>query len=222
MTVAALHVPVEGLELLVDGIGRHDLLQRTVDLDVVVIHKNTEVVQMVVPGSHGCLPDLTLLQLTVAQHGIDPVVLLVYLTGQRHTHSGGNALTETAGGHIYTGHMAHFRRDVRRCCGRWKAFPWGKSPALPERNTMPAYSVPCSIRSGPDPGHPAWRGRSAWCQNTKQKESRTGTWTRPDGRMWPDTPFQARFCGPVRPAEKAARLFLPPYACSSFLGNSLF
>ena len=64
---------------------------------------------MVVPGSHGCLPDLTLLQLTVAQHGIDPVVLLVYLTGQRHTHSGGNALTETAGGHIYTGHMAHFR-----------------------------------------------------------------------------------------------------------------
>ena len=62
---------------------------------------------MIVGSEHHGLPDLALLDLAVAQQGIDPEVLVPVLAALGHAAGAGNALAQGAGGHIHTGHMVH-------------------------------------------------------------------------------------------------------------------
>ena len=62
---------------------------------------------MIFGGSHSSFPDLTFLDLTVSQNGIDPVILPVHLPRQRHPYSGGDALPQRPSGHIHAGYMDH-------------------------------------------------------------------------------------------------------------------
>ncbi len=54
---------------------------------------------------HGSLPDLSLLDLTVSQPGIDPVILLVVLCRQCHAACRRNTLSQGAAGHIDAGNV---------------------------------------------------------------------------------------------------------------------
>ena len=91
-------VPVEGGELLIE---------RLVDLQAVDIDDGAEIVQMILRSGHGGFPDLALSDLTVAQQGIDTVVLLCKLSGQSHADCGGDALAQRAGGHVDALDMTH-------------------------------------------------------------------------------------------------------------------
>ena len=59
-------VEIERLKLLIDLIWRAYLVNLSVDLQIVVIHDYNKVVQFSVACPHGCLPDLTLLNLAVS------------------------------------------------------------------------------------------------------------------------------------------------------------
>ena len=107
MAVNGDHIPFESPEFLIDGIRRHNLLNGSVDLKIVVIHKYSQVVQSVVAGGHGRLPDLSLLDLPVAQRGIHTVVLLVYFSCKRHADSRGKSLSQGSGRHIHTRDLGH-------------------------------------------------------------------------------------------------------------------
>ena len=107
MTVHLDDIPVKGLKLFVQRLGRHHVSRLAVNLKAVDIHHRTEVVQMIFGGSHSSFPDLTFLDLTVSQNGIDPVILPVHLPRQRHPYSGRDALPQGPGGHIHAGHMDH-------------------------------------------------------------------------------------------------------------------
>ena len=72
---------------------------------------------MVVPGSHGCLPDLTLLQLTVAQHGVDVVVPAVHLAGLGHADRDRDAVAQGAGVHLNAGYLVVRVADEARAVG---------------------------------------------------------------------------------------------------------
>ena len=85
---------IESLKLLVNRIRRADLGDRPVDLKVVVVHNDAEIVQPVVAGKHGCLPDLAFLQLAVTQQRVDPVAVLGKLCGQCHTDRCRDALSQ--------------------------------------------------------------------------------------------------------------------------------
>ena len=56
---------------------------------------------------HTGLPDLALLNLAVAQQGIDPGGVTLTLQAQRHTGGAGDALTQRTGGHIHAGDAVH-------------------------------------------------------------------------------------------------------------------
>jgi len=107
MAVDLDDVPAEGLELLVEGLGRHDVLGRAVDLQPVHIDAGAEIVEMILGGGHHGLPDLALGQLAVAKNGVDAVVLVGLLAGQRHAGRHGNALAQGAGGHVDAGIIVH-------------------------------------------------------------------------------------------------------------------
>ena len=60
----------ERLEFFIDRRNCHDILVFTVDLQTVPVHDCTEVVQLVVRGSHRRLPDQPLLQFAVTEQCI--------------------------------------------------------------------------------------------------------------------------------------------------------
>ena len=62
-----------------------------------------------VASEHGGLPHLALLAFTVAQQGVDAVILVIQLAGKGHAHRGGDALTQRAGAHVHAGGALHVR-----------------------------------------------------------------------------------------------------------------
>ena len=58
-------------------------------------------------GEHEGLPAFALLDLAIAQQGVDIDVAAGLLGSQRHAAGGRNALTQAAGAHIDTGHGVH-------------------------------------------------------------------------------------------------------------------
>ena len=76
---------VERLELLVDRVRRTHIIDGAVDLKVVVVHDDHQVVQPAEPSPHGCLPNLSLLNLPVPAQRVDAVVLPVKLSCGRHS-----------------------------------------------------------------------------------------------------------------------------------------
>ena len=109
--VMAVHpdgVPAEGGELVIQGIGGHDVGGAAVDLEAVDVDDGAQVVQLVLGGGHEGLPNLALLNLAVPHQGVHPVVPAVHLPRQGHAHGGGDALAQGAGGHVHPGDV-HLR-----------------------------------------------------------------------------------------------------------------
>ena len=86
MTVDIDHVPLESLELLVDGIRAVDVRDRAVNLQIVVVHDCDQIIETVVSCEHCCLPYFALLDLAVTEDGIDSPVRLIHFRCQCHTH----------------------------------------------------------------------------------------------------------------------------------------
>ena len=57
------------------GYGEQTSCNSSVNLKSVVIHDHDQVVQLSGSGKHGCLPDLSFLDLSISQKGIYPVIL---------------------------------------------------------------------------------------------------------------------------------------------------
>ena len=108
VTVDGDDVCTESAELVIQGLGGHNVAGFAVDLQTVHVHDGAQVVQMILVGGHKGFPHLTLGNLAVAQHSIDTIILVAQLTGQRHTDGGRDSLTQRAGGHIDTGNVLHF------------------------------------------------------------------------------------------------------------------
>ena len=104
---------IESLEFLVDGVGGADVSNISVDLKSVVVHDHYQVVQLSGSGKHRCLPDLSFLDLTVAQKGKYPIIFSVHFSGQRHTNSCGNSLSKRTAGHIYARNVFHIRMALQ-------------------------------------------------------------------------------------------------------------
>ena len=66
MAIGADHVPAEGAPFIRHRLQIHDVLDKSVQLDSVVVQDGAHVIEMIVAGEHGRLPDLALLNLAVA------------------------------------------------------------------------------------------------------------------------------------------------------------
>ena len=97
----------ERAELVGDGHRGVDLLDGPVDLQAVVVDDDAEVVEVMVAGEHGRLPDLPLLDLAIAEKGVDAPRPAERLGGEGHAHGGGHALAEAAGGHVDARGVVH-------------------------------------------------------------------------------------------------------------------
>ena len=97
----------EGAELVGERHGVVDLLDGAVDLQAVVVDDHAEVIELLVAGKHGGLPDLALLALAVAQQGVGAIVIAPVLGGNGHAHGGGDALAERTGGHVDARGVVH-------------------------------------------------------------------------------------------------------------------
>ena len=88
------HVELKGAELVGKRHGVVDFLDGAVDLQAVVVDDHAEVIELLVAGEHGSLPDLALLALAIAQQGVRAISIAPVLGGNRHTHGGGDALAK--------------------------------------------------------------------------------------------------------------------------------
>ena len=113
MTVDGDDVEAESLELLRNRIGRIDLLNGAVYLQIIVVHHDAEVVQLFSGGEHGRLPNLAFLNFAVSQHGINAIVSMIQLAGQRHSYRSGDALSQRTGGHIHPRSALHVRMPLK-------------------------------------------------------------------------------------------------------------
>ena len=103
MTVALEHRPAEGLPLSGKIAQGHDLVGRAVELYLVVVNYRDQVIKLELRSAHCGFPDNALVQLAVAENGIDLGRRAVELERHRHALSGREALTERASGHLDAG-----------------------------------------------------------------------------------------------------------------------
>jgi len=75
MSVNPENVTAECRKLCIDRRGVHNICRRAVDLKSVHVHRNAEIVQLVVCGKHRRLPHLPLGKLTVSKQCIDVDIL---------------------------------------------------------------------------------------------------------------------------------------------------
>ena len=102
------HIKAKGLYFLINRLGAHHIFAQTVDLQAVPVNDHAQVIQVVLVGKHHGLPNLALLDLTVAQKGVHPNIILAQELGALgHTAGGADALTQRAGAHIHAGHRVH-------------------------------------------------------------------------------------------------------------------
>ena len=85
MCVRADYIPAESLEFFINRSRIHYVLYVSVNLQAVIINKNREIIKLIMSRKHCLLPDLTFLQLTVTEYGINSVVLFVKLCRKCHT-----------------------------------------------------------------------------------------------------------------------------------------
>ena len=99
------YMEIKGFKFLINRIRRADLINRSVNLQVVVIYHNTKIVQLAEACEHSCLPYLSLFQFSVTQQGVYSEILLVHLCAKCHACCRGNSLSQRTGGHIHAGNM---------------------------------------------------------------------------------------------------------------------
>ena len=107
MTVYDDNLKAESLKLLIDRIGRVNDVDTAVDLKIVVVNDNGEVVEFLMGSEHSSLPNLTFLNFTVAQNGINLIIIAEMLGRKSHSGCGRDALSERARRHIDAGNLLH-------------------------------------------------------------------------------------------------------------------
>ena len=88
MSVNAENIPSESTEFVLKRSRTDYLGCRAVDLQAVFIDNGTQIVAVIMGGSHGCFPDLAFFRLTVADQAVDAVGISVQFIGQAHADSG--------------------------------------------------------------------------------------------------------------------------------------
>ena len=102
----------ERLEFLINRCRVHDICRSTVDLKTVYVHRNAEIVELIMCGKHRRLPHLPLGKLAIAEESIDIDVLPEILCPFCHPCRRRNPLPERARGHIDTQREVHIRMSL--------------------------------------------------------------------------------------------------------------
>ena len=103
-----------------------------------MVDDHAEVVELLVAGKHGGLPDLAFLALTIAQQGVRAVSIAPVLSGNGHAHGGGNALAERASGHVDARGVVHVRVTLQVAANMAQRLEvlLGEEPALGEHGVQ--------------------------------------------------------------------------------------
>ena len=88
-------------------VGGHHFAGGAVDLQPVQVNNDTEIVQFVLGGEEERFPHFPLLDLAIAEKGVDAPRPAERLGGEGHAHGGGHALAEAAGGHVDARGVVH-------------------------------------------------------------------------------------------------------------------
>ena len=94
------HVEVECCKLVCDRIWGINFLDRTINLQIVIIYNDAEVIQMMGSGKHRCLPYLSFLNLAITQKRVHTIILIRKFCGKCHTYSNRNALSQRSAGSV--------------------------------------------------------------------------------------------------------------------------
>ena len=81
--VAFEHVPAERFPLIDERFQLHHLFRAVIDLAVIPVNDRDEVVRFMVAGGHHRFPDLSLVELAVAEKYIDKVPFLIEPEAER-------------------------------------------------------------------------------------------------------------------------------------------
>ena len=108
-----------------------------------MVDDHAEVIELLVAGKHGGLPDLALLALAIAQQGVRAVSITPVLGGNRHAHGGGDALAQRAGGHIDARGVVHVGMTLQVAADMTQRLEvlLGEEPALGEHGVQTRSTV---------------------------------------------------------------------------------
>ena len=108
-----------------------------------MVDDHAEVIELLVAGKHGGLPDLALLALAIAQQGVRAVSIAPVLGGNRHTHGGRDTLAERAGGHVDARGVVHVGMTLQVAADMAQRLEvlLGEEPALGEHGVQARSAV---------------------------------------------------------------------------------
>ena len=72
-------------------------IQKLRDLQIVVVHNNNQIVQFPETCPHSCLPDLSLLDLTISAKCVDTVIFFIELACCCHSRCNRKSLSQRTG-----------------------------------------------------------------------------------------------------------------------------
>ncbi|MBA7704325.1 hypothetical protein ES703_113130 [subsurface metagenome] len=76
------YMPPEGAVFVGKRVNAHDVIDAAIYLESILINYTAQIVQFVMAGFHGCLPNLTLLLLPVTHETIYAVIFLIQPCGE--------------------------------------------------------------------------------------------------------------------------------------------
>ena len=88
------YMEIESAELLVDRIRGAYVLDLSIDLQTVVIYNKHEIIQLMEAGKHRSFPNLSFLNLAIAQKRIYAELFVCHFSAQCHADSGRNTLSK--------------------------------------------------------------------------------------------------------------------------------
>ena len=138
------HVPAECSPFFVQRRDAVDFLDRAVDLQLVVVGKGDQVIQMLARRKHGRFPDLSFLALAVADQRIDRCAVAFELAAQSNAHRAGKALTERTRRHVDADCAVHVAvaRQVRAAAVQRQKLRLIEVAAIAERRVHRGTRMP--------------------------------------------------------------------------------
>ena len=109
VAVDGLGEEAEALKLGLEIAHIQNLAYAPIQLNLVAVQDDDEIVQLVGAGVHQRLPDLPLLNLAVAQHGVHCDMLAEHFCTLCHADRRGEPLPQRSRRHVHARHVVHFR-----------------------------------------------------------------------------------------------------------------